>query len=145
MNILYTPIDHETEKGGYQAQICSPFAVRFNRHIIYTREDTISKVAVLTHDQYIDDLIDVKRISWLNQLKVCIMIYTGELNGFSDISDLLSERQNELLPVLPDRLLEALDESFEQIQKEQDPTQRKNEERFLLETAIEFCLILKMN
>lgn len=86
-----------------------------------------------------------KRISWLNQLKVCVMIYTGELNGFSDVSDLLVERQNELLPVFPDFLMSALEEAFEQAKTEEDEIQRKNEERFLLETAIEFCLLLRMN
>ena len=111
--MLYTPIEHDHKKGFYESHICNAFAVRFGRHIMYTQHNTISKGAVLTHDQYIDTLVDNKRISWLNQLKVCVMIYTGELNGFSDVSDLLVERQNELLPVFPDFLLGALEEAFE--------------------------------
>lgn len=67
--------------------------VRFGRHLILYRERTITKVALYTHEQFLDKLYYVDSVLWLTQLGAALEIFNNKMTGFSDLLDDPKTRQ----------------------------------------------------
>ena len=49
------------------------------------RKSTVTRVLLLTVDEYLDKLID--SVSWLTLLKASMEVFHGEMRGFANLSD----------------------------------------------------------
>jgi hypothetical protein len=53
--------------------------------VFFLRDKQISRMIIHTHTEFID--LFKKKLNWLELLKLSLDIFTGDLKGFSNISD----------------------------------------------------------
>lgn len=109
--------------------------IRHDRCIYYLREKCITRLQINTHIEYLFKMKKMN-LNWLTLLKISLEIYTGEMKGFSNVSDFKDARESEMLPSMQELLMSLLSITTTpggyRIASSLDNIQ--------INTAIEFCI-----
>ena len=79
----YSELDSGQDKRNHLPDVVH--MAHFRRQVLVLRKSTVTRVLLLTVDEYLDKLID--SVSWLTLLKASMEVFHGEMRGFANLSD----------------------------------------------------------
>lgn len=119
---------------GERLQNLNNTVIRYKRAVFFLRDKSISRVMIHNHWDYLEKMRQ-QNLNWLTLLKISLEIYTGEMKGFSNVSDFKDAREAELMPSMQKLLMSSLS-----VNSGGGYRMASSADNIQINIAIEFCI-----